>query len=112
MNLKIIAYVALALVAGFGIGFLAVQTQQNASTGQWSIQDYHTAHIEDDLYECFVDIQTSFGRPLTPSEDVIIGSAAVQQLVTKHPSWEILIDSFEILSKDPLRVYFRYRVHE
>lgn len=111
-KLGTMACVALALIAGLGIVFLVGQTRQPESTGQWSIQDYHTAHVGDDLYECFVDIQTSSSWPLNPSEAAAIGSKAIRQLAIEHPSWEILIDSVEILSEDPLRMYFRYRVHE
>lgn len=107
-NRSTIVYVCLALIAGFGIVFLAWQTQPKSI--QWSIRDYHTAHVEDDLYECFADIQTS--RPLNPSEARSIASSAVRQLALEHPSWEILTDSLEILSENPLRMYFRYRVHE
>ena len=110
-NLGIIACVGLALIAGFGIVFLASQTRQPESTDQWSIQDYHIAHVEGDIYECFVDIQTSLGRLLTPTEAVVIASLAVEQLASEHPSWEILTDSVEILSENPLRMYFRFRLH-
>jgi transglutaminase-like putative cysteine protease len=103
----VVATVILIIVLAIVSFYIHPQAPQEK---QWTYSLISEQKIGEDTYERIYEIHFNLGRSPTSKEIIAISSQIIKEIEDQNPHMEVLVGSYELLSLDPARFKFAYRI--